>query len=107
MNPWNGRETADLVYNDTEGDLTALLVEHGYLDPNGWHNARPKFFIEVKTTTGPLETPFYLSKYQHRRVSVSKTLRPICAKSYVDASNTRQWKPFRSLHGSTSILCAK
>lgn len=81
MDPWNGRETADLVYNDTEGDLTALLVENGYLDPSRWHTARPNYFIEVKTTTGPLETPFYMSKYQYRRVSVSETPKPVCANS--------------------------
>lgn len=86
MNPWTGRETADFVYNDMEGDLTALLVGNGYLDSSGWRNARPKYYIEVKTTTGPLATPFFMSKYQYMRVSVPARLppppkRPVCANS--------------------------
>ena len=77
MTPWAGKETADLVYNDTEGDLTAVLVGNGHLNFNEWHNARPKYYIEVKTTTGPLETPFFMSKYQFMRVSIlTLTLHP-------------------------------
>lgn len=69
MDNWDGRETADITYEDTEGELTAMLVDRGHLDSNGWRNSRPKYYIEVKTTTGPCRTPFYMSKYQYQRVS--------------------------------------
>lgn len=69
MAPWYGRETADIVYDDTEGAFTSLLIDHGYLEADEWEDKRPKYFIEVKTTTGPLGTPFYMSKRQFERVS--------------------------------------
>lgn len=68
MNAWRGRETADLTYEDTNGDLTALLIDDGYFDSEEWEDARPKYYIEVKTTTGPCDTPFYMSKHQYQRV---------------------------------------
>ncbi|PTB37137.1 hypothetical protein M441DRAFT_175588 [Trichoderma asperellum CBS 433.97] len=68
MASWRGRETADLVYDDTEGQLTNTLIGCGYLDQDEWHNARPKYYIEVKTTTGPRETPFYMSNSQYERM---------------------------------------
>lgn len=69
MASWRGRETADLVYDDTEGDLTNIFMDLGYLNHDEWQNARPKYYIEVKTTTGPRETPFYMSNSQYERVS--------------------------------------
>jgi hypothetical protein len=68
MDPWHGRETADLIYNDTVGSLTDLLIEYGYLDDVTWRGARPNYLLEVKTTTGPCNNPFYMSKNQYRRV---------------------------------------
>ncbi|KAL9949292.1 hypothetical protein ACHAPB_005240 [Verticillium nonalfalfae] len=68
MPPWNGRETADMTYQDVRGELTKWLKDHGYLDGEGWWDARPKYYIEVKTTTGPHNTPFYMSKAQYQRV---------------------------------------
>ncbi|KAJ6063689.1 hypothetical protein N7499_012369 [Penicillium canescens] len=68
MEPWYGRETADITYDDTEGDFTALLIDNGYLDAEEWRDKRPKYYIEVKTTTGPLRTPFYMSKHQYERM---------------------------------------
>ncbi|KAJ5297272.1 uncharacterized protein N7443_008165 [Penicillium atrosanguineum] len=68
MEAWYGRETADMTYDDTEGDFTALLIDHGYLDAEEWGDKRPKYYIEVKTTTGPLRTPFYMSKHQYERM---------------------------------------
>jgi hypothetical protein len=32
LEPWKGAETADITYNDTDGDFTKLLVENKYLD---------------------------------------------------------------------------
>ncbi|KAG7135922.1 hypothetical protein HYQ45_006378 [Verticillium longisporum] len=68
MPPWNGRETADMTYQDVRGELTKWLKDHGYLDGEGWRGARPKYYIEVKTTTGPHNTPFYMSKAQYQRM---------------------------------------
>ncbi|KAM0280907.1 hypothetical protein ACHAQH_003796 [Verticillium albo-atrum] len=68
MPPWHGRETADMTYQDVRGELTNWLMDHGYLDGEGWQDARPKYYIEVKTTTGPHNTPFYMSKAQYQRV---------------------------------------
>ncbi|KAH9904955.1 hypothetical protein F4778DRAFT_52817 [Xylariomycetidae sp. FL2044] len=66
---WSGRETADITYDDVGGVFTELLIEKGYLSGQAWGGRRPKYFIEVKTTTGPCETPFYMSKGQYKRVS--------------------------------------
>jgi hypothetical protein len=73
MSEWNGRETADLTYKDVEGDFTAMLIDKGYLNQNDWQQARPLYYIEVKTTTGPCNIRFYMSKHQYKRVSVLKT----------------------------------
>jgi len=71
MLSWLHLETADLTYEDTMGNLTAMLIDHGYLAEDEWRDARPKYFIEVKSTTGPCNTPFYMSKGQYRLVSPS------------------------------------
>ncbi|RBA17408.1 hypothetical protein FPRO05_02132 [Fusarium proliferatum] len=63
---WRGRETADLVYVDTEGHLTNTLIGCGYLGHDEWHGARPRYYIEVKTTTGPCSTAFYMSGKQYQ-----------------------------------------
>ncbi|KAJ5724661.1 hypothetical protein N7493_006389 [Penicillium malachiteum] len=68
MTPWYGRETADIVYDDTQGLFTALLIDRGYMEASEWETMRPKYFIEIKTTTGPLGTPFYMSKGQFERM---------------------------------------
>ncbi|KAM5382550.1 hypothetical protein ACJZ2D_002554 [Fusarium nematophilum] len=65
---WNGRETADLVYNDSDGILTELLIENGYLDEEAWRSRMPNYLLEVKATTGPCNTPFYMSKHQYQRM---------------------------------------
>ncbi|KAK3331475.1 hypothetical protein B0H66DRAFT_487633 [Apodospora peruviana] len=67
MQPWVGRETADITYLDTEGELTNMLAENNYLAV-GWCGKKPKYYIEVKTTTGPCETPFYMSRGQYQRM---------------------------------------
>ena len=68
MEPWRGAETADITYDDIEGEFTQLLISDGYLDGSIWADARPKFFLEVKTTTKECATRFFLSKSQYRRV---------------------------------------
>lgn len=74
MLPWDGRETADITYNDENGALTRLLADNGYmsrLDPEIVSQARPYYFIEVKSTTGPCKTPFFMSNSQYQRVSLT------------------------------------
>ncbi|KAF5228970.1 hypothetical protein FANTH_14368 [Fusarium anthophilum] len=66
LQAWRGRETADLVYVDAEGHLTNTLIGCGYLDHDEWLGARPKYYIEVKTTTGPCSTAFYMSGKQYQ-----------------------------------------
>ena len=66
---WNHRETSDFEYNDSEGALTELMIDNGYLERDVWENKKPKYYLEVKTTTGPCEAPFYMSKSQYRLVS--------------------------------------
>jgi hypothetical protein len=69
MEPWKGMETADITYNDTEGIFTRFLREKGYLQPDIWENARPMYYLEVKTTTKDYDTRFFVSKAQYKRVS--------------------------------------
>lgn len=69
LSPWIGSETADIVYQDSESYLTALLIEHGYLPEEQWREVTPQYYIEVKTTTGSCESPFFTSKSQYSRVS--------------------------------------
>jgi hypothetical protein len=68
MEPLHGAETADIIYKDTEGEFTQLLITNGYLDGSIWAHARPKYFLEVKTTTKECATRFFLSKSQYKRV---------------------------------------
>ncbi|KAF7557600.1 hypothetical protein G7Z17_g521 [Cylindrodendrum hubeiense] len=64
---WPGyHETADIVYADTTGALTEMLIDCDYLDAS-WEHARPNYLLEVKTTTGPCRTPFYTSRRQYQR----------------------------------------
>lgn len=68
MESWDQRETADIVYDDVQGALTGWLIDCDYLDSHDWQHARPQYYIEVKTTTGPSSHPFYMSKGQYRLV---------------------------------------
>lgn len=71
IQPWNHKETSDIEYSDSEGILTELLIDNGYLERNIWERRKPKYYLEVKTTTGPCEAPFYMSKSQYRLVGYS------------------------------------
>lgn len=74
----NIREKADIMYADNNSTLTDLLIDNGYLASNLVAGAKLQYYIEVKTTTGPCETPFYMSKYQYNRVNIiSPTLRMV------------------------------
>lgn len=66
-----GDDRADIMFDDSTGELTGLLIDQGYLSRNEWQGARPRYYMEVKTTTGRLETPFYMSRAQYRQVGLS------------------------------------
>ena len=68
MENWSGRETADITYDDRSGALTAILIAEGYLDEQFWRNARPKYFMEVKTTTGECGDRLFISNSQYQLV---------------------------------------
>jgi hypothetical protein len=68
MGHWPGRETSDIVYKDIDSILTTFLIDAGYLDQNVWTGATPKYFIEVKTTTGEYRDRFFMSANQYRMV---------------------------------------
>jgi hypothetical protein len=72
LEPWYGREAADITYADSEGVFTALLIATGFLD-DSWTGAKPNYFLEVKSTTSQCETPFYVSKAQYDRVRSSQS----------------------------------
>ncbi|RDL38725.1 uncharacterized protein BP5553_03065 [Venustampulla echinocandica] len=67
MDPWKGAETADITYDDTEGEFTKLLVGNEYLE-DIWIGAKPKFYLEVKATTKECNTRFFVSKSQYQRM---------------------------------------
>jgi len=69
MEAWTGVETADITYEDTGGAFTQFLIEQGYLDLKVWEKARPKYYLEVKTTTKDCDTRLFVSKAQYKRVS--------------------------------------
>lgn len=52
-----------------ESELTSALIGCGYLDRTTWTGQRPRYYLEVKTTTGDCDTRFYASKAQYKRVS--------------------------------------
>ena len=73
LNPWSGRETSDIVYDDTTGILTQTLIRCGHLDPIVWTDETANYYIEVKTTTDACQDPFYVSSNQLSRVSITNT----------------------------------
>lgn len=69
---WTGVETADIVYRDRRSVLTGMLIDRGYLDGFSWSDRTPTYFIEVKSTLGPLEAPFFCSQLQVDRLNGMK-----------------------------------
>jgi len=47
MEKRNGHEAADLMDHDKQGNLTAVLADRSYLDPqnDGWRDARPSALL--------------------------------------------------------------
>jgi hypothetical protein len=72
LEAWPERETSDIVYDDINGVFTRLMISLGYLNADHWAGKTPRYYIEVKCTTGACETPFIVSHHQVDLVSASK-----------------------------------
>jgi hypothetical protein len=68
ITPLTETEITDLVYSDREGELTALLIQAGYLASSSWRECTPTYHIEVKTTMGSMNYPFFCSQTQFERM---------------------------------------
>lgn len=64
LSAWPERETSDLVYDDINGFFTRLMISLGYLNADHWAGKMPRYYIEVKCTTGVCETPCIVSQHQ-------------------------------------------
>lgn len=72
IEPWQGKEIADIIYEDIgpEYRLTNMLAGLGYLRAG---NPSPgtvvTYYFDVKTTCRQCDTPFYMSKARYSVVS--------------------------------------
>lgn len=85
MKPWNERETADIVYEDTESVLTRALNSLGYL-PDRVRDLRPKYYLEVKTTTCESDARFFMSQGEYELVCHSSHFEKLVLIRAVDAT---------------------
>lgn len=69
LRAWPESETSDIVYDDTNGIFTRLMISLGYLNVDHWVGKTPKYHIEVKCTMGPCATPCIVSQNQVNLVS--------------------------------------
>lgn len=67
MTPGIGGNT--FTYSDSEGILTKLFVDKGYLDAALWLDRRPLYYIDVKSTTGPCDDAFSMSAFEYGTVN--------------------------------------
>ncbi|RYP73467.1 hypothetical protein DL771_003639 [Monosporascus sp. 5C6A] len=67
MCSWVGAETSDLEYEDEAGTLTDALVRCEFL-ADEHRGRRPRYYIEVKTTPGPCDAPFFMSHAQYEKM---------------------------------------
>ncbi|KAH4095486.1 hypothetical protein HBH46_167370 [Parastagonospora nodorum] len=79
MTNWTGQETADIVYKDTSGELTQYLRDHSEGDfppqireDHSFDECPIEYYLEVKSTTGPCGTRFYMSGGQYKRMETMK-----------------------------------
>ncbi|TGO31378.1 hypothetical protein BPAE_0001g02500 [Botrytis paeoniae] len=76
MPRWSGSETSDIVYEDHDKILTSLLITNNYFHIEELARLRfassPTYYIEVKTTPGPLDNAFYCSQGQFDRMESMK-----------------------------------
>lgn len=69
------REQADIIFDDKNGYFTEYLIDKLYLEEARFRGAKPKYFIEVKSTLKDCKTKFYMSKSQYTLVSISELMR--------------------------------
>ncbi|KAI1385608.1 uncharacterized protein F4822DRAFT_413682 [Hypoxylon trugodes] len=67
MDSCSDNETSDLEYEDSHGTLTEVFINRKHLGPQ-WRGRHPKYYIEVKTTPGSKDTPFYMSDAQYKKM---------------------------------------
>ncbi|RYP49446.1 hypothetical protein DL768_004856 [Monosporascus sp. mg162] len=67
MCSWVGTETSDLEYEDQAGTLTDALIRHEFLGDEH-RGRRLRYYIEVKTTPGPRDAPFFMSHAQYEKM---------------------------------------
>ncbi|TGO13902.1 hypothetical protein BTUL_0061g00190 [Botrytis tulipae] len=76
MPRWSGSETSDIVYEDHDKMLTSLLITNNYFNIEELARLRfassPTYYVEVKTTPGPLDNAFYCSQGQFDRMESMK-----------------------------------
>ncbi|QDS73181.1 hypothetical protein FKW77_002385 [Venturia effusa] len=68
LEAWPGRETADIVYKDTNNVLTQMLLQKGYTMLQPFVTQAPTYYIEVKTTPSSCGASFYCSQTQLDRM---------------------------------------
>lgn len=67
LEEWKGKDV-DMVYEDSKGVLTKILVEKGHLD-DSWSQAKSsEYWLEVKTTTWKCRARFFLTDPEYERV---------------------------------------
>lgn len=70
MQPWTGREVSDIMYLGDCNQLRQFLRQHSSNPYPPWIDATTptplQYHIEVKTTPGPCNTPFFMSQNQYR-----------------------------------------
>ena len=70
--PYSGQSVADFAYDDSEGALTRLLFGADRME--SWRDRWPKYYLEVKASSGSADLPFHVSAQQLSAVRVSFTL---------------------------------
>ncbi|KAG9256351.1 uncharacterized protein F5Z01DRAFT_618953 [Emericellopsis atlantica] len=71
ISSWGGAETADITYRDHTGAFTSFLADKGYLesyDVERQRQARPLYYLEVKSTPYSFNTAFFMNGSQFRRM---------------------------------------
>src|SRR3569833_781709 len=69
MLPWTGRETSDITYDDRTSVLTNTHNnKEKHTQPDKRQRRNLKYYIEVKSTFGSCDTPFFMSDNQNHKV---------------------------------------
>ena len=65
------KEHADFTYKDDQGILTRLLMDKGLNNGDELLKNPPTYHLEVKSTKGPCDEPFFMSDNQLKMASPS------------------------------------